>query len=137
MGFLVLDEFARRVVVPKDTVMFEKTLRDYLKRMREPPHGPRWEPAGQSYVARIVFNRQDVLLAKPWTYMNLSGTAVRSLLHYFGSDARDMILVFDDVALPWGFIRIREKGSSSGHRGVESIMDALGTDEFIDRKSVV
>ena len=73
-----------------------------------------------------------VLLVKPETYMNLSGLSVGSLVREFEADPeRDVIVLYDDVALPLGSIRVRERGSSGGHNGVKSITGALGTPEWL------
>ncbi len=71
-----------------------------------------------------------VLLAKPQTYMNLSGDSVRALLQKEAVTAGDMILVYDDLDLPWTAVRIRAKGSPGGHHGVESVSGAVGTTDF-------
>ena len=72
----------------------------------------------------------EVLLAKPETYMNLSGTSVRELVdEYEVEPARDLLVIYDELDLPLGAIRIRERGSSAGHNGMESIIGALGTQE--------
>ena len=74
----------------------------------------------------------EVVLAKPETYMNLSGMSVRELVDELELDAtRDMIVIYDELALPWGTIRVRERGSAGGHNGVQSIIGALGTQEFL------
>jgi PTH1 family peptidyl-tRNA hydrolase len=74
----------------------------------------------------------EVALAKPETYMNLSGTAVRELIGEYEADQqRDMIVIYDDLDLPYGGIRVRERGSAGGHNGVQSIIGALGTQEFL------
>lgn len=72
-------------------------------------------------------------LAKPQTYMNLSGVAVSCLLRKIESDARlkQLVVISDDLALPVGKIRIRERGSAGGHNGLKSIIAEIGTDEFI------
>ncbi|NQU42691.1 aminoacyl-tRNA hydrolase [bacterium] len=73
----------------------------------------------------------DCLLLKPTTYMNASGEAVLPLVRGENLDvARDLLVVYDDVALPLGRIRIRASGSSGGHRGMNSIISALRTNEF-------
>ncbi len=73
-----------------------------------------------------------VVLAKPETYMNLSGLSVRALVDEFGVDPqRDLIVIYDELDLPLGTIRVRERGSSAGHNGLESIIGALGTQEFL------
>ncbi len=74
----------------------------------------------------------EVLLAKPETYMNLSGVAVAALVAELGLDAtKDLIVIYDELDLPWGTIRIRERGSAGGHNGVKSLIAALGTEEFL------
>lgn len=72
-------------------------------------------------------------LAKPQTYMNLSGGAVSCLLRKVESDApvKQLVVISDDLALPVGKIRIRERGSAGGHNGLKSIIADIGTDEFI------
>lgn len=70
------------------------------------------------------------LLAKPQTYMNLSGRSVRALLEKYSVSPADMLVVYDDLDLPWKSIRIRARGSAGGHHGVESIASEIGTTEF-------
>jgi len=75
---------------------------------------------------------EPVVLAKPETYMNLSGLSVRELVAEHQVDVpRDLIVIYDELDLPLGTIRIRQRGSSAGHNGMESILGALGTDEFL------
>jgi PTH1 family peptidyl-tRNA hydrolase len=71
-----------------------------------------------------------VALVQPLTFMNLSGQAVRPLLRRFNLTAADLLVVHDDLDLPFGAIRLRAEGSAGGHRGVQSIIDELGTREF-------
>lgn len=71
-----------------------------------------------------------VLLAKPQTFMNLSGDAVRPLAQRAGAAPSDVVVLVDDLALPFGSIRVRAKGSSGGHNGLKSIIARLGTQEF-------
>ncbi len=73
---------------------------------------------------------QKVLLAKPQTYMNLSGQSVEGLLVKNEIPARDLILVYDELDLPWQSLRIRPNGSAAGHRGVGSVIDCVGTQDF-------
>ena len=70
------------------------------------------------------------LLAKPETFMNLSGLAVARLLERHGLEAEDLIVLVDEVELPLGSIRIRARGSAGGHNGLKSIIGALGSDSF-------
>jgi PTH1 family peptidyl-tRNA hydrolase len=73
----------------------------------------------------------DVVLAKPQTFMNLSGHAVADLIARHEADPAETIVVSDEAALPWGMIRIRERGSAGSHNGLKSVIGALGTDEFL------
>jgi PTH1 family peptidyl-tRNA hydrolase len=74
----------------------------------------------------------EVVLAKPETYMNLSGSSVREIVSELEIDPqKDMIVIYDDLDLPYGSIRVRERGSAGGHNGVQSIISALGTQEFL------
>jgi PTH1 family peptidyl-tRNA hydrolase len=81
-------------------------------------------------VAREELSGQDVILALPQTYMNLSGIAVLGLLKKFKVNPEDLLVVCDDLDLELGKMKIRPKGSSGGQRGVESIIDRLGTQDF-------
>lgn len=74
---------------------------------------------------------QEVALAQPQTMMNLSGLAVRDLLQRYAGTPKDLLVLYDDVALPWGSLRIRERGTAGGHNGVKSIIGAVGTLEFL------
>ena len=86
----------------------------------------------RALTARAEIAGQPVILAKPETFMNLSGLSVRELLAEYQADAtRDLIVIYDELDFPLGTIRIRQRGSSAGHNGMESILGALGTDEFL------
>ena len=74
--------------------------------------------------------RVAVVLAKPLTYMNLSGDAVSRLLRFFRIPPEDLVVLQDDLDLPWGKIRIRVKGGHGGHKGIKSITEAIGHDSF-------
>jgi PTH1 family peptidyl-tRNA hydrolase len=88
-------------------------------------------PEAKSYVGKGRIGQQDVALAKPQTYMNLSGMAVRDLAERYEAVPGQILIVVDEVALPWGSLRIRERGSAGGHNGLKSVIGALGTDEFV------
>jgi peptidyl-tRNA hydrolase, PTH1 family len=107
LGFLAIDELARRSGI--------RVTR----------------PEAKSRIGRGELAGQEVILAKPQTMMNLSGAAVRMLLDRYECDPSQMIVVSDEVALPWGMLRIRERGSAGGHNGLKSLIGAIGTDEFI------
>jgi peptidyl-tRNA hydrolase, PTH1 family len=86
----------------------------------------------RALTARATIAGEPVLMAKPETYMNLSGLSVRELAAEHQVDVeRDLIVIYDELDLPLGTIRIRQRGSSAGHNGMESIIGALGTDEFL------
>ncbi|MFI5088661.1 MAG: aminoacyl-tRNA hydrolase [Terriglobales bacterium] len=86
----------------------------------------------RALTGREVIADHDVLLAKPETYMNLSGMSVRELVREHAVDmAQDLIVIYDELDLPLGAIRIRQRGSSAGHNGMESIIGALGSEEFV------
>jgi PTH1 family peptidyl-tRNA hydrolase len=88
-------------------------------------------PESKSFVGMGQIAGQDVVLAKPQTMMNLSGLAVRELLSRAECEPSDAIVLCDDIALPWGMLRIRERGTAGGHNGLKSVIGALGTMEFI------
>ena len=75
-------------------------------------------------------NDERVLLIKPQTYMNRSGEAVKKLIREFRASTEDLVVVYDDLDLPFGRIRIRPKGSAGGHRGLRSIMESVGDAPF-------
>ncbi|MGA2359491.1 MAG: aminoacyl-tRNA hydrolase [Terriglobales bacterium] len=86
----------------------------------------------RALTVRTTIAGEPAVLAKPGTYMNLSGLSVRELAAEHQVDvSRDLIVIYDELDLPLGAIRIRQRGSSAGHNGVESILGALGTDEFL------
>ena len=77
-----------------------------------------------------VIEGVKVILAKPQTYMNLSGECIRPVCDYYKVDPSECIVAFDDISLEPGKIRIRKKGSAGGHNGIKSIISCLGTDAF-------
>jgi PTH1 family peptidyl-tRNA hydrolase len=104
-GFMVLDEIAKR-------------------------HDLTWATAPaqvpDAFVAK-KFGAQPVLLAKPLTYMNLSGEAAGALLRYYDVDAGDLLIVVDDIDIPFGRLRARASGSAGTHNGLRSVVERLGT----------
>ena len=83
-----------------------------------------------SQKAEFCFKGQAVILAKPQTFMNLSGDTAGKLIRLYGIKIQDILVVCDDIRLELGSIRIREKGSAGGHNGLASIIEALGSDGF-------
>ena len=106
IGFAVVDELARRAAVRFESAPAEALM----ARWRRPEDGA----------------KNDVLLVKPLTFMNLSGQAVGELSRYFKIDAGDVLIVVDEVQLPLGRLRARQRGSAGGHNGLKSIIAHLG-----------
>lgn len=105
-GFRVIDMLARRLGVQVD------------------------KPFLRALVGRGEINEFRVILAKPLTYMNASGEAVAALLRWYKLTPADLLVVYDDMDLPPGVVRIRPKGGSGGHRGLASVVEHVGTKEF-------
>lgn len=84
----------------------------------------------ESLVGSFELRGERVLLVKPQTYVNESGRVARSLLRYLPIGLRDLVVVHDDLDLPFGRIRIRPRGGAGGHRGVLSLLEALGEENF-------
>lgn len=107
VGFLVADELARRWRVPDA-----------------------WREKFAALHIKTMVGDDAVVLAKPLTYMNLSGQAVAGLAGFYKIEPADMLVVTDDVALPLGRLRARPEGSAGGHNGLKSIIQHLGTQAF-------
>lgn len=106
VGFMVVDEFLNKHNIELDKQKFK----------------------GNYTIATI--NGEKVLIIEPMTYMNLSGEAVRPLMDYYKVDVEDLVVLYDDLDMPQGRIRIRQKGSAGGQNGMRSIIQHLGTQEF-------
>lgn len=90
------------------------------------------EKKHKALIGKGMIDGKKVLLAKPQTYMNLSGESIRALLDYYKADEReDLLVIYDDISLDVGKLRIRKKGSAGGHNGIKSILAHLGHDEFV------
>ena len=83
---------------------------------------------GGAHVARASWRGDTLYLVKPQSFMNVSGPALRRVLHALAADPQDVVLVYDDIDMELGKVRTRLKGSAGGHNGVRSIIDTLGTD---------
>jgi PTH1 family peptidyl-tRNA hydrolase len=84
----------------------------------------------KALIAKCSYQGQRLILAKPQTYMNLSGKAIGSLMRYYKVPLTSLLVVYDDVDLPLGTLRIRPGGGSAGQKGMQSIVDQLGTEDF-------
>ncbi|PKN35262.1 MAG: aminoacyl-tRNA hydrolase [Deltaproteobacteria bacterium HGW-Deltaproteobacteria-19] len=107
LGFLVIDELADREEITLSQKRFE------------------------AIYGKGSIGSSSTLLAKPQTYMNLSGLSVRRLFDFFKIDLENLIVIHDDLDLPFGTLRLKKGGGSGGHRGVISVMESLGEDNFI------
>src|SRR5256885_14667145 len=87
-------------------------------------------PEGKALVGRGKLAGEEFVLAKPQTYMNLSGISVRELLVKYELDVNELLVMWDEVQLPWGTIRIHSEGSAGSHNGAQSVIGALGTQQF-------
>ena len=86
----------------------------------------------KALTARARIGKEEILLAKPETYMNLSGLSVQELVRKYEIDPpQDLIVIYDELDLPLGTIRIRERGSSAGHNGMQSVINSLDTQEVL------
>ncbi|MBR5336797.1 MAG: aminoacyl-tRNA hydrolase [Lachnospiraceae bacterium] len=108
MGFMTIDVLADRYRI------------DLSKRM------------GQAYCGQGIIEGQKVLLVKPQTYMNLSGESVAALTNFYKIDvSEELIIIYDDISLEPGNVRVRKKGSAGGHNGMKNIIKFTGTEEFM------
>lgn len=88
-------------------------------------------PEAQALTAETRLDGVEIVFAKPQTYMNLSGMAVARLLEKYSLPVGDLIVLYDDVDLPLGSLRIRQRGSAGSHNGLKSVIGALGSDQFV------
>lgn len=93
--------------------------------------GGAWSSKCRARICCLEIEGQNTLLAKPLTYVNKSGEAAQLLMQEHRMMPRDFLVILDDLSLPLGRIRIREKGSAGGHRGLESICRALGSEDVL------
>lgn len=84
----------------------------------------------KSHIAKFKINGEDIIVIKPVTYMNLSGEAVIAVMNFYKIDKKDVLVVYDDIALDLGRVRFRNSGSDGGHNGIKSIIKHLGSSEF-------
>lgn len=115
VGYLVLDKLAKKKEISPagEKINFKK------------------DHKFNSLIASTKNKGQSIILVKPETYMNTSGDSVSKIMQYYRADILDLVVVYDDVDIPLGQIRLRLKGSSAGHNGAQSIIDTLGSDQFV------
>lgn len=88
------------------------------------------EKKHRALIGKGMIEKEKIILAKPQTYMNLSGESVGEIVDFYKTDVQNVIVIFDDISLSPGQLRIRLKGSAGGHNGIKSIINHLGTQEF-------
>jgi len=106
IGFEVIDELSSRFNIPLD------------------------QSKHKGIYGMGFFKGEKVLLLKPLTYMNLSGESIRAVMDYYQIETEDLVVIYDDLDLPAGKIRLRQKGSPGGHNGIKSTVAHLGTQQF-------
>jgi PTH1 family peptidyl-tRNA hydrolase len=87
-------------------------------------------PEAKALVGKGKLAGEEVILAKPQTFMNLSGISIRELLEKYELETADLLVLWDEVQLPWGTIRVSKEGSAGSHNGAKSVIGSLGTQEF-------
>jgi PTH1 family peptidyl-tRNA hydrolase len=106
VGFMVIDKLSKELSIPLDRQKFNGIY-------------------GMGHISG-----EKIILLKPLTYMNLSGECIRPLMDYYEINDDEMVVIYDDLDLPVGKIRLRTKGSAGGHNGIKSMILHLGTQEF-------
>lgn len=106
VGFDVIEELSNQFNIPLDQLKFKGLF-------------------GMGFVGT-----EKVLLLKPLTYMNLSGESIRAVMDFYDIDPLDIVVIYDDLDIPVGKMRLRQKGSAGGHNGIKSTIAHLGTQEF-------
>jgi PTH1 family peptidyl-tRNA hydrolase len=90
----------------------------------------KWRKKFFAYILNLRYQEKDLVLVKPQTFMNLSGKSVRDTIAYYNINYNQLLIIYDDFHLPLGRIRIRERGSSGGHHGIDSIISCLQSENF-------
>lgn len=104
---------------------------DVIDKLSEIYQIPVKEEKFKAMIGMGIIEGQKVLLAKPLTFMNLSGESIRAITDYYKIDVTsELVVISDDISLAEGMIRVRKKGSAGGHNGLKSIIAQLGTDQF-------
>jgi len=116
LGFLVMDRFLKDITSVKDSKWSESS------KLKSQFFITEWQPK--------LSESEKIIIAKPETYMNNSGMAVKLLLDFYKLDTNDLWVVHDDLDLPLGKLKIRFGGAGAGHHGVEHIINTIGTDKF-------
>lgn len=113
VGFMFIDELIKEIdkKLNKEVLMEES-------------------PKFKAKIGKISHEGEDFLLVKPTTFMNLSGEAISKILNFYKETPESLVVIYDDIDLPLGKIRIRDKGSAGTHNGIKSVIQQLGTENF-------
>lgn len=101
-----------------------------LDRLAQRYDAPPAKTRFKSLVTEVTIGTEKIVLLQPQTYMNLSGDAVRLMGHWYKLYANEILVIVDELDLPFGVLRLRERGSAGGHNGLASVIQQLGTNEF-------
>jgi PTH1 family peptidyl-tRNA hydrolase len=121
VGFMVIEEIARRYEID-------------LTNPSIPPLAKGGKGGLQYRIGRGSIEGEDILLIEPLLYMNRSGLAVKDIVNKFNIQVENLIIIHDDIDMETGKLRIRRRGSSGGHKGIESIIQGIGSSNFIRLK---
>lgn len=121
LGFMVVEQFLKDFEPQKDTAWNDS--KKFKSDIVEIEWQPRQRRAGKAFPEKVI-------LVKPKTFMNNSGMAVSLIAKFYKVSPEDIFIIHDELDLPLGNLKIRLGGSSAGHNGIESVIDALGTDKF-------
>ena len=113
MGYRVIEELARRYSIDREECKFDREDCKF-----------------DSIIGHLRINGERILIVKPLTYMNLSGRAIQPLVRFYKQELSQLIVAYDDMDLEPGRIRLRPAGGSGGHKGMASIIERLGSEEF-------
>lgn len=113
VGFMLIDEFIKEIKkISEKEISLEET------------------PKFKAEICKTSYENEYVLLVKPTTFMNLSGEAVSKILNFYKTPPENLLVIYDDIDLPLGKIRVRDKGSAGTHNGIKSVIQQLGTENF-------
>lgn len=141
LGFMVVDELAKKLKIDRTTFVFNKKFNAEIAKvkgssvcpsvaeLRVSGANPDRAKRGSLRQARTT-DEPECVIAKPQTFMNNSGQAVAKIANFYKIKIPDICVIYDDIDLPLGTLRIRAGGSSGGHKGVQSIIDSLGSSDF-------
>ncbi|MEK9166083.1 MAG: aminoacyl-tRNA hydrolase [Patescibacteria group bacterium] len=143
LGFMVVDELAKKLKIDRTTFVFNKKFNAETAKIKGSSVCPsaaelrvseanpdRAKRGSLRQATRTTDEPFYIILTKPQTFMNNSGLAVAKIANFYKIKTPDIWVIYDDIDLPLGILRIRQNGSSGGHKGVQSIIDSLGSSDF-------